>query len=550
MPVDLDALRALGASGPAFTEGRQPLSPVRQSRDLNRILELPEQVDDDGAELVEALTKPGAELGLWPIQARALAQAKRAKGLFAPIAVGGGKTLIASLLPSVIACERPVILTMPGLVKQGARMMGDYRASFRIREGIQWVAYSTLSAKSGAGLLDELKPDLVIADEAHTLTGKSARARRFARYLAEHPDTRCCFLSGTMAQRSILDFAKLLGWALGEGSPLPLHYPTLAEWAEALDLDGERPAGALERLCRLGETPREGFRRRLLSAPGVVGTTAGAEVRAHLEVVHAAPPCPPELTHALADTQRTFETPDGVELMSTLEVARVLRQLRLGGYYVEQWPEDALDGAVWAYKEARADWARFVREVLKRPRAGLDSPGLVADAVRAGELVDQGALAKFDRVRSVVSPLPPFWEWITDEVFLWAAGKARQSPRVVFVDCVPVGEAVARAAGIPYYGAGDAAAADIAGEDGTRSIVASIGAHGTGRNLQQFSDALVLGGLPNGKQWEQLLGRLHRPGQRASVVTYEVTFDEDVRRAKRQAGFVAELLGNAQKLDR
>ena len=137
MPGDLDALRALGASGPAFTEGRQPLAPVRQSRDLNRILALPEQVADDGAELVEARTKPGAELGLWPIQARALAQAKRVRGLFAPIAVGGGKTLIASLLPSVIECERPVILTMPGLVKQGARMMGDYCASFRIREGIQ-----------------------------------------------------------------------------------------------------------------------------------------------------------------------------------------------------------------------------------------------------------------------------------------------------------------------------------------------------------------------------------------------------------------------------
>lgn len=553
----LQALRQLGADGPEYSEGHRPLTPVRWSKDLERVLNLPlrEVLDPQGSALLaEALTKPEGELALWSLQAEALHEAMAANGLFAPIAVGGGKTLIAALLPTVIDCKRPVTMTTPGLLKQGMAMMEDYRRSFYIREDLIWIPYSKLSAKSSSDLLDQLEPDLIVADEAHTLTGDSSRARRFARYLEDHPETRCCFLSGTMAQRSIRDFAKLLAWSLGEGSPLPLHYPDLKEWSEALDVPGPddrpRPAGELARLCKLGEPVREAWQRRMRSTSGVVASKANTSTTAKLEVVGVEPPCPPEVQEALRDLHATWETPDGQELMWAMDLSRVARQLRLGGYYREVWAEGVSDADVAEYKQARREWAGRVRELLKRPREGLDSPALIEEAVRTGHgsVLGEVLLSAWDEVRRRVPAPGREWVWLTDEVVLWAAQKARQSPRIVFTDVTAVGRAVAQVAGVPYYGAGEKAGQGILREDGTRSVVASIQAHGTGRNLQMFADALVLGGLPSGKGWEQLLGRLHRAGQGASVVTYEVAFEDEVERARRDAEFVQQILGNEQKL--
>jgi len=557
----LQALRQLGSQGPAFSEGHRPLDPVRWSQDLERVLNLPLRATpspEDLDALRAAVTRPGAELALWDLQAEALLEALQAGGLFGPIAVGAGKTLIACLLPTLLHCERPVVLTTPGLVREAEALMATYQRSFLVRDDVRWVPYSTLSAQAGTGLLDELAPDLIVADEAHTLDGDSARARRFARYLKDHPETRCCFLSGTMAQRSIKDFSKLLAWALGEGSPLPLHWPDLTAWAEALDVPAPdtrpRPAGELQRLCRHGEPVREAWQRRLRATRGVVASSAGAACLARLEVVEVEPPCPVQIRDACRALYKTWSTPDGQELLWAMDISRVARQLRLGGYYREVWPEDVTEAQVREYKAARRDWAAVVRDALKRPRPGLDSPGLIETAVRAGKVKGLGGLSMqtmlrvWDEVRARIAAPGREWVWLTDEVVVWAAQISRQSPCVIWTDVVEVGRAVARTAGIPYYGAGEKAVAGLLAEDGSRSVVCSIPAHGTGRNLQAWCDALVLGGIPNGKTWEQLLGRHHRPGQNASVVTYRVAFPAEVERARADAEFVEQVLGNRQKL--
>jgi superfamily II DNA or RNA helicase len=50
----------------------------------------------------------------------------------------------------------------------------------------------------------------------------------------------------------------------------------------------------------------------------------------------------------------------------------------------------------------------------------------------------------------------------------------------------------------------------------------SISAHGTGLNLQQYDKAVIIEPPGSGLRWEQLLGRLHRPGQLADEVNFYV----------------------------
>ena len=79
---------------------------VRPSAELDRILAVPRRTasvtSDEVASLHADLCHPTGTRRLRPIQALALAEARRANGLFAPIGVGAGKSDIALLLPKVM----------------------------------------------------------------------------------------------------------------------------------------------------------------------------------------------------------------------------------------------------------------------------------------------------------------------------------------------------------------------------------------------------------------------------------------------------------------
>ena len=85
-------------------------------------------------------------------------------------------------------------------------------------------------------MLDRLQPELIIADECHSLKdGGAARTKRFLRYMRAHPTTIFLGLSGTVASKSLKDFWHLIKLALREKSPLPIRWPVLDKWAAALD---------------------------------------------------------------------------------------------------------------------------------------------------------------------------------------------------------------------------------------------------------------------------------------------------------------------------
>jgi hypothetical protein len=113
--------------------------------------------------------------------------------------------------------------------------------------------------------------------------------------------------------------------------------------------------------------------------------------------------------------------------------------------------------------------------------------------------------------------------WLDDFMVKDAATWATEAPGIVWVEYPELGERIARAAKIPYFGGGDRAGIEIERETGTRSIIASIRSHGTGKNLQRaFSRNLVCNPMADGEAWEQLIGRTHRIGQPADEVTVEV----------------------------
>ena len=102
----------------------------------------------------------------------------------------------------------------------------------------------------------------------------------------------------------------------------------------------------------------------------------------------------------------------------------------------------------------------------------------------------------------------------------WSADPARGagSP-LVWVDSPSAGEAVARALGWTYHGAGSRTPTG-------RPAVVSIDVHATGWDgapAAGYRSALVLQPPASAKMWEQLLARLHRgSGGKADEIVYTV----------------------------
>jgi hypothetical protein len=133
--------------------------------------------------------------------------------------------------------------------------------------------------------------------------------------------------------------------------------------------------------------------------------------------------------------------------------------------------------------------------------------------------------------------------WISDFVVNDAAAWAKKNVGIVWVEFPELGERIAKTAGIPWYGGGPEASATVGLEKGNRSIVASIRAHGTGKNLQAFTKNLVVTPPADGGTWEQLIARTHRPGQTAGLVEVDVClhteqFENAFAKARELARFI------------
>lgn len=494
-------------------------------------------------------------------QAVTLAELFTRRGVFAPLRVAAGKTLITFLAPSVIGALRPVLLIPAKLRKKTFREFAHYGEHFRSpANGIRIVNYEQLSrdygghptadqsvledghpARDGLGILDLADPDLLMLDEAHRVKNtKAAVTRKVTRFFRGHANVPALVMSGTMCKRSIIDYAHSGVWALGSGMPLPRHWETRRDWSYALDEKVSEQnrlyPGALLTLARPEDyvepdgsraddltAARRGYRRRLIETPGVVSFTKQYD-DASLMIRAIEPEYAPATEQAFTVLRADALRPDGSELLDGLSLWSTARQLALGFYYTWETPGPA------PWREARRAWGSMVREVLAHNGHGFDSPGQIVQALQhmySGE--------RWERVRAIreawVAIEPTFVpvqvaRWVDDSVLQIAAKWMAEHDGIVWTEHVEFAERLAQVTGRPYYGRRGMTADgrfidDARHRDG--AIIASISSNSEGRNLQlQWSENLITSPMPAGTMWEQTLGRTHRDGQPEDEVTVDV----------------------------
>jgi hypothetical protein len=554
--------------------------------EIQRIIEIP----DMGPEFrkcpetyFQSLYKPGAKMRLNPTQIEALWVASHVQGLFASLAVGSGKTLITLLLPSVIPCERPALMIPPSMVEPLKEELQKFSEHFHITKIPTIIPYSLISGQNNYGsddeprdLLHAIAPDLIICDEAHNLSAeKSARTKRFLRYLKAHPSTRLCVLSGTLAKTSLRDFAHLMQWSLRQYSPLPEKWNVLESWANVIDsgkdgfsladLDLLRPLADKYLPARLDlattiqgqqEIVRAAFLERLKTTPGVVLTQTGSvDLPVYLTEIETLQ-VPAEIQRALCDCETTWKLPGGEEIISPLELAARLKEIALGFHYFWQWPDNKPD---WEWLEARATYRREIRTIVMQNLPRLDTPGLVEKALKKGTLdaptliqAQQKWGYESQRYLALTGRTEPETKtrwlsyYVLEDVHLRIQYlKASRENCVIWYSHKAVAEELRRMPDVQVIEPG----AEVLPFD---FVACSVDSHGTGRNLQRWSNNIILSPSSSGAKWEQLIGRTHRQGQSkpVNIMVYSHTphLQNSVQTSNVRSKFIQQVLGQEQKL--
>lgn len=550
---------------------------LSRTAEFRRIEALPRRSPEDWQQvayrLTEALRTPEGREILRPIQAQALTELRALGGLFTPIPVGGGKTLVSLLAPRVLQSKRPLLLLPAALIPKTKAEQQRLSNHWRIPLGIRMVSYEELGRVGAVRLLEGHNPDLIIADEAHRLKNRKAGVtRRVIRYLKEHPEVQVAMMSGTMMSKSLKDFGHILRWTHKTQAPIPESNDELYEWADALDenvplLKRVLP-GPLVEWAPPGDhgskltAARRGFYERLSSTPGVVCSNGQDETKASLY-----------LNAILYDVNPTTElnfkivrgdpndkkypgwiTPDGWWMGSATEMRLRLRELALGlhGVWDPRPEQDWLD--------ARKFWAAYCREVLSKSRTW-DTELQVKQAIDAGLVPDGGGTLAAWREMEPTFTIQPRDVWHDDAALKVCEGWLAKGPGIVWVEHVFFAKELAKRTGLPYfrekgYDANGLHLQTYADTNEGKKVSAICSAFSciTGMNIQKtWSRNLVTAPASGNTTWEQLIGRTHRPGQTEDEVSIDIMVGclehwESIQGAIRGAKALGDTMGSPQKL--
>jgi hypothetical protein len=541
---------------------------------------------------------PGA---LMATQGLALREGKVNGGGFFPIVVGGGKMLTCFLLAALhlAAGTERVVYCCPGAnVPDCEKNFAFYRDSWHgpSERQMRTISYELISHPSNAeeldgkgkvlklGLLDRLRPQVLIFDESHNLadTG-SAVTKRVKHYLAKNPNTIVYCFSGTpYPNGTIKDVAHLLEWCLKERSPLPrmggMNFLELQGWSGYLDAKsgafGRVDIGALRHLAEQydyfpdiwtdGDELKEEIlhemrrvvARRILETPGVIGTQdLPLDIPLTLEPWYPINE-DPDVTAAYEDLLETNTLPDGTELADEMSTAR---HLSSDGYcFWSKWVP--APPAEW--KLARNTWSKWCRRALRHNKKRLTSEATMKGAVRKG-LFKGGIPILNDWERESASYLevtglkepPSVPQWVNGgrEVVESVRAWVHEHQGLVWVQHIGLGELLARELNVPYYGSGGGkdvkTGRNILDHRGGAAI-ASVAACGTGKNLQTLWSKNLWLTVPG----EQAMARTHRRGQKAAVVRNWYYLGagihlESIERAiETKAAFAEDMMLSPQKL--
>lgn len=586
---------------------------------------------------------------LWEVQCSAVAAFEEFSGLFAPIGVGWGKTLVTQMIADSAyrAGMRKILLLVPSpvlgqLIKtdfpfarrrisisypvhiMGNKTMAARRALARSnKKGLYIMPYSCLSTKDTVENLEAIRPELIICDEADQLGNpRAARTKRIMNYIHKY-EPKGCVLSGTITSKSIKDYYHLIKWVLDTLCPLPLSGHLATEWATKIDSaacssDSSGPIRPLvdwaiqnfpdEKITEDTTGFRLAYRLRLRTTPGVVAT-GDAEIGPSL-IVHNSPVKDHEqsegwdkLEELRKQVVEAWLTPNGDEIQHAIHTYKWLYELTAGFYNELTFPtpeqlaereniphanaEQTLEAAHDHYASGQAYSSELRGWIEDRGRPGLDTPMLVGlDIFKNGPKHVGDILATLwqehkdteSALRSIArnckahkgsdrelskkinrsfrdSRIIRVCPYKIDHAVDWAKGT--EAGGIIWIYHKGIGRWVTEelhkaGVGALYCPAGDNESILDPANRG-RIIVASIRAHGMGKNLQAFHEQLFLQWPRSAKIGEQALGRMHRNGQESSEVwahTCTTTeFDELCFAAcLNDALYIHQSTGNRQKL--
>ncbi len=507
-----------------------------------------------------------------PVQAWFLRELAEVGGVFGMVSVGGGKSGANILGPLALPHLRKwVLLAKPDQRIHYKKAYLRFREHFRVptiifdQQGdldgsyvvpgapqLHFLPYSLLSNKKSTTLFEDIDPDGVLADEVHLVANKtSARTMRWLRVMATRPRVFGC-ASGSTIRRSIKDVSHLALHSLGLGSPYPALSPLVEQIAAVVDpspIPDRRSDLALRMFAEFGNKQFketifssgfggdggicEGYRERVKRTPGIVSARTSqidCSISIHeRKIAHV----PQEIIQPLRDARKGTR-PDGEEVVEALDIAEMSREVAAGFYTYWAYPKSTAEerspgGLIDQWFAARKAYAKESRSKLLSGERHLDSPKLLEEAaIRAWQtprysgplpVWPSDSWPAWRDIRHKVEPDPRV-RWIDDYLAKDAAQWAQENVGVVWVQSRPLGLKIAQLAGLPYHAGGPNCEAEILAEDGSRSVIASIKAHGTGRDGLQlkFNKQLFAQFPPSGDMIEQILGRLARPGQRADTV--------------------------------
>ena len=436
------------------------------------------------------------------------------------------------------------------------------------------IPYSVLSTRDADELLMAIQPQLIIADEAHHLKNmRVARTKRIRRVLQAF-DPELVAMSGTITSKSILDYWHLISQALKHHSPLPLLPALALSWAGLIDAESAGPtdgsAGPILPLVRwakhhFGEDLPEsvtGFRRayklRLTSAPGVVAS-GDADIGTSLTISNTPvqnmleSPGWADLNRHIVTLRDKGVTPVGDEIEHAIHAWKWAYELSAGFYNDLYWPspeqvakkmmvtvpeaEVALDRAYDHHLLLQVYHARLRKWLATHSRPRLDTPMLVGlDMSKHGaqnvgaELYEawrEAKAAEFEGMPERLSRPVRVCPYKVDAAVEWAKKVPEGEGAIIWVWHKEIGvwvvEAMQKAGLDPLHcPAGPQFNSLILDpESQTRTVVASISAHGTGKNLQALRHQLVVQWPRSAVIAEQMIGRVHRTGQTADELTVD-----------------------------
>jgi len=579
---------------------------------------------------------------LFPAQAEAILAYEEHAGLFAPIGVGWGKTLITLAIASLAFKKgiKKVLLCVPSqvfaqLVKRDlswARRhvtlgvpffaMGGLSRSRRLlyarsgRRGCYILPYSCLSTTDTTEVLDAISPGLIILDEAHLVKNRRAARTKRLMSLIGKAEPEIVALSGTITNKSIRDYHHLIRSALGMNSPLPQSAQLAGEWASVLDADAQivssaqtGPIEPLVQWARRGfpdvEFPfgvagfRKAYKVRLTSAPGVVAT-GDSEIGVSLTLSQQQIPSMEKvegwdrLQELIDKVVNDWKTPNDDEIEHAIHTFKWLYELSAGFYNKLFWPEPGVlakrmkidDGKAADILEAAKDHHKALQDYHKElrtwlrynNRAGMDTPMLVgADMAQHGakhvghKLYDVWDLAreigrtaceKFNLKELPVrdSEAVRVCSYKIDHAAAWAEEYAGKGG-IIWVYHQEIGrwlfdtlkDSIYRHLVLhcPAGAQHNESIVDPVNKD--KVMIASITAHGIGKNLQHFQNQLYLQWPRSAQQAEQSLGRTHRNGQMADELiahTCNVSDFDSLNFAAclNDALYIHQTMGTRQKL--